>query len=98
MTAMSGRATTDQEDIRVCSTRVRPLHVEMPASVGRLAELSAASLGWSGSVLPPIKLLGRYVVPVAELVPEAHAERLLLELARLARQRETGGPAQPGRA
>lgn len=76
MTAMSGRATTDQEDIRVCSTRVRPLHVELPASVGRLAELSAAYLGWSGSVLPPIKLLGRYVVPVAELVPEAHAERL----------------------
>lgn len=27
-------------------------------------------------MLPPVKMLGRHVVPVAELVPDAHAERL----------------------
>lgn len=76
MTATPGRAATENEEIRVCSTEVRPAHVQLPASVGTLAELSAAALGWSGSILPPIKLFGRYVVPVAELIPEAHAERL----------------------
>jgi hypothetical protein len=71
---LPGRAATDNE-IRVCSAHLRAPK-ELSASVGRLAELSIAALGWSGSVLPPVKLLGRHVVPVAELVPDAHAERL----------------------
>jgi hypothetical protein len=74
VTGMPGRAAIDN-DIRVCSAHVRP-SLELPASVGKLAELSVNTLGWSGSVLSPVKLLGRHVVPVAELVPDAHAERL----------------------
>ncbi|MFR9728042.1 hypothetical protein ACL03H_02365 [Saccharopolyspora sp. MS10] len=38
--------------------------------------MAADALAWSGTVLPPVKMLGRHVVPVAELVPDAHAERL----------------------
>ncbi len=76
MTAMSGRAARDnQEDIRSCKTRIQPAQ-GMPASVDDLADLAVGALGWQGSILPPVKLLGRRVVPVAELVPEAHAERL----------------------
>ena len=47
-------------------------------TVGRLADLSAEVLGWPGTVLPPVKLLGRRIVGIAELLPEAHAERLCL--------------------
>ncbi|GAA2821573.1 hypothetical protein [Saccharopolyspora taberi] len=76
MTGTPGRAVVDNE-IRVCSAHVRsPL--DLPSSIGTLAELSASVLGWTGSVLPPLKLLGRHVVPVADLVPDAHAERLCL--------------------
>lgn len=75
MTNMPGRAAIDNE-VRVCSAQSRPPESGLPASVERLAELSVETLGWSGSVLPPLKLLGRYIVPVAELVPDAHAERL----------------------
>lgn len=74
MTALPGRAATDNES-RVCSAHLRP-PMEQSASVERLAGLSASALGWSGSVLPAVKLLGRHVVPVAELLPDAHAERL----------------------
>lgn len=74
MTALPGRAATDNEN-RVCSAHLRPL-MEPSDAVGRLAERSATELGWAGSVLPPVKLLGRHVVPVAELLPDAHAERL----------------------
>lgn len=74
MTGMPGRTTVDNE-VRVCSAQVRsPL--ELPASIGKLSTLAADALGWAGSVLPPVKMLGRHVVPVAELVPDAHAERL----------------------
>jgi hypothetical protein len=74
VTGMPGRTAIDN-DIRVRSAQVRP-SMELPASVGKLAELSADALAWAGSVLPPIKLLGRHVVPVAELIPDTHAERL----------------------
>ncbi len=74
MTGMPGRATVDNE-VRISSTHARsPL--DLPASIGRLTSLSADALAWSGTVLPPVKMLGRHVVPVAELVPDAHAERL----------------------
>lgn len=74
MTGMPGRTAIDN-DIRVRSAQVRP-SLELPASVGKLSELSADALAWTGTVLPPVKLLGRHVVPVAELIPDAHAERL----------------------
>lgn len=74
MTGRSGHTAIDSE-VRLCTTH--PQHApELPASVGRLAELGADSLAWPGSVLSPVKLLGRRVVPVAELLPDAHAERL----------------------
>ncbi|WP_188987121.1 hypothetical protein [Saccharopolyspora thermophila] len=71
---MPGRALTEDE-FRICSTQVRsPLgHA---ASMGRLAQQSVDALCWSGSVLPPVKLLGRHIIAVAELLPDAHAERL----------------------
>lgn len=76
MTGMPGRATIDNE-IRVCSTRLSS-SFPLPTSVGDLAELSARALDWPGTVLPPLKLLGRRIIGVAELLPEAHAERLCL--------------------
>ncbi|WP_460958139.1 hypothetical protein [Parasphingorhabdus pacifica] len=74
MTGTPGRAVMENE-IRVCSAEVRS-SLDLPASIGTLAELSAKQLEWRGSVLPPVKLLGRHVVPVAELISDAHAERL----------------------
>ncbi|GAA4856634.1 hypothetical protein [Saccharopolyspora rosea] len=74
MTATPGRAAADNE-VRVCSGQVRsPLG--FAAAVDRIGELAAETLGWPGSVLTPLRILGRHVVPVAELVPEAHAERV----------------------
>ena len=76
MTGTPGQAAVDDE-VRVFSSRVGcPL--DLPASVDELAGVAADSLGWHGTVLPPVKLLGRRVVPVAELVPDAHAERVSL--------------------
>ena len=74
MTGMPGRAAISSE-VRTCSTHVQSA-LDLPASIDALADLSIDALGWSGSVLPALKLLGRRVVPVAELVPDAHAERL----------------------
>jgi len=71
---MPGRAAVDNE-VRICSAHVRS-PVELPASIGGLSTMAAEALGWGGTVLPPVKMLGRHVVPVAELVPDAHAERL----------------------
>lgn len=74
MTGTPGRALADNE-VRVASARVRS-SLDLTAAIGTLAKLSAEQLEWKGSVLPAVKLLGRHVVPVAELVPDAHAERL----------------------
>ncbi|RCW47262.1 hypothetical protein DFQ14_101611 [Halopolyspora algeriensis] len=74
MTAIPERAATDNT-VRLCTTRIQP-SLELPASVGTLAEFAMEPLGWPGSVLAPMKLMGRRVVPVAELLPDAHAERL----------------------
>lgn len=76
MTGMPGRAATEA-DTRPYAPQARA-PFGSSTSVGRLAELSARELGWTGTVLHPTRLLGRYVVPVAELIPEAHAERLCL--------------------
>lgn len=77
MTAKPGHAARDNRghEIRRCPTRIAgPL--DLPGSVDELAELTVDSLGWSGRVLPAVKLMGRRVVPVGELVPDAHAERV----------------------
>lgn len=76
MTAMSGRAARDSQwEIRSPRTRIQPTQ-GMPGSVEELADLAVGALNWHGNILSPVKLLGRRIVPVAELVPEAHAERL----------------------
>ena len=50
--------------------------VELPAPSQQLATKAVETLGWHGIVLPQMTLLGRKVVVVAELLPDAHAERL----------------------
>jgi hypothetical protein len=52
--------------------------VELPAQVDELAATAARELGWQGVVLPEMKLLGRRVNLVAQLMPDAHAERICL--------------------
>ncbi|MFD5829961.1 hypothetical protein [Lentzea sp. NPDC060358] len=49
---------------------------ELPASVEELAAAAAIRLGWHGVVLPEMVLMGRKVVVVAELMADAHAERV----------------------
>ncbi|PRW62083.1 hypothetical protein [Actinopolyspora mortivallis] len=77
MTATPGHIARDGRgngQIDLCQTGAHGL----PFSVDRLAELAVDALGWTGSVLPAMRLLGRRIVPVAELVPDAHAERVCL--------------------
>lgn len=50
----------------------------LPAAPDRLAPQAVRLLDWQGVLLPPMKLLGRKVVVLAELLPAAHAERLAL--------------------
>jgi hypothetical protein len=53
-----------------------PTRLELEAPSALLAERAASELGLTGTVLPPMTLLGRKVAVVAELIPDAHAERL----------------------
>lgn len=50
--------------------------VELPPLPDHLAEEAAAVLGWDGIVLPPMTLLGRRVVVVAELLVDVHFDRI----------------------
>lgn len=50
--------------------------VELPPLPDHLAEEAAAVLGWDGMVLPPMTVLGRRVVVVAELLVDVHFDRL----------------------
>jgi hypothetical protein len=52
--------------------------VELPAPATELAAAAVERLGWGGVALPPTTVLGRRVVLVAELLPDAHAERICL--------------------
>jgi hypothetical protein len=52
--------------------------VELPAQADELAATAARELGWQGVVLPEMKLLGRRINLVAQLMPDAHAERICL--------------------
>ena len=76
MTGMSGRAAVTA-NLRQTSTASIP-SVDLPVPLEQLAADAAARLGWSGRVLPPMTLLGRRVVVVAEVLPDAHAERICL--------------------
>ncbi|MBW4719507.1 hypothetical protein [Saccharothrix obliqua] len=51
---------------------------ELPGPAEDLAAAAALRLGWHGVVLPEMVLMGRRVTVVAELVPDAHAERVCL--------------------
>lgn len=64
-------------DVNARPARLLP-SVELPAPVEQLAAGAAARLGWHGTVLPPMTLLGRRVVVVADLLADAHAERICL--------------------
>jgi hypothetical protein len=72
-----GRAAIDEQASNIRSAKLLPA-VELPASVEELAAGAAARLGWHGTVLPPMTLLGRRVVVVADLLTDAHAERICL--------------------
>jgi hypothetical protein len=50
--------------------------IELPPLPDHLAEEAAAALGWDGIVLPPMTLLGRRVVVVAELLVDVHFDRV----------------------
>ncbi len=49
--------------------------VEILVAPDHLAPMAAAALGWDGVVLPPVMLLGRRVVVVAELLQSEHDQR-----------------------
>jgi hypothetical protein len=55
-----------------------PSAVELPAPDDELAAAAVEQLGWPGEALAPMTLLGRRVSLVAELLPDAHAERICL--------------------
>ncbi len=76
MTGTPGQTAVDA-NVRVLSGHSGGA-LDLPAPVDELADVAADSLGWDGTVLPPVKMLGRRVIPVAELVPDAHAERVCL--------------------
>ncbi|PSL55375.1 hypothetical protein B0I31_105337 [Saccharothrix carnea] len=67
----------DTDDTRALSATAVPVP-ELPGSVEELAASAAVRLGWHGVVLPEMVLMGRKVIVVAELMADAHAERLCL--------------------
>jgi len=50
--------------------------VELPPLPDRFAPQVAAELGWDGSVLQPMTVLGRRVIMVAELLHDVHLDRV----------------------
>lgn len=88
MTGMPGRVVTEESEVRACAAQVRSTP-EFSSSVSRVTESAAEVLGWPGTVLPPVKMLGRYVVATAELMPDAHAERLCCDAGPVLDRAET---------
>ena len=76
VTGIPGRTAAVDNLTAVPSPLVPP--VELPAQVDELAATAARELGWQGVVLPEMKLLGRRINLVAQLMPDAHAERICL--------------------
>lgn len=50
--------------------------VELPPLPDRFAPQVAAELGWEGTVLQPMTVLGRRVIIVAELIEDVHFDRV----------------------
>lgn len=67
----------DTDDTRALSATAIPVP-ELPGSAEELAASAAVRLGWHGVVLPEMVLMGRKVIVVAELLADAHAERVCL--------------------
>jgi hypothetical protein len=57
---------------QVCATDA----VEVLSAPDHLAPAAVGALGWDGLVLPPMVLLGRRVVVVANLIDEVHERRI----------------------
>lgn len=76
MTGIPGR-TAVPANLKALPAPLVPT-VELPAPADELAVAAANELGWSGIVLPEMRLLGRRVCLVVELMTEAHAERICL--------------------
>lgn len=76
VTGIPGRTAVSDNLTAVPSPLVPP--VELPAKADELAAAAARDLGWQGIVLPEMKLLGRRISLVAQLMPDAHAERICL--------------------
>lgn len=74
MTGIPGRMAAVTQDAALPI----PSAVELPAPDDELASAAVAQLGWPGVALAPMTLLGRRVSLVAELLPDAHAERICL--------------------
>jgi hypothetical protein len=76
VTGIPGRTAAADNLTAVPSPLVPP--VELPAKVDELAASAAKALGWQGIVLPEMKLLGRRICLVVQLMPDVHAERICL--------------------
>lgn len=77
MTGTPGRTAVGgaTQDVNTLPSHVTP-PIELPADEHRLAVDAAARLGWFGTVLPAMRLLGRRVHVVAATRPHVHAERI----------------------
>jgi hypothetical protein len=71
----AGNTAAVHKNAKTLPSRAVPA-VELPASSDELAVKAVERLGWKGVLLPQLTLLGRKVYVVAELLPDAHAERL----------------------
>ena len=77
VTGIPGRAAAAVDNLTAVPSPLVP-PVELPAQVDELAAAAARGLGWQGVVLPEMKLLGRRICLVAQLMPDVHAERICL--------------------
>jgi hypothetical protein len=71
----AGNTAAVHKNAKTLPSRAVPA-VELPAPSEELAAKAVERLGWKGVLLPQLTLLGRKVFVVAELLPDAHAERL----------------------
>ena len=77
VTGIPGRAAAAVDNLTAVPSPLVP-PVELAAEVDELAAAAARGLGWQGVVLPEMKLLGRRICLVGQLLPDVHAERICL--------------------
>jgi hypothetical protein len=76
--ATAGTATDGPAGGQAVVTQSPPMPpVELPPLPDRFAPQVAVELGWDGTVLQPMTVLGRRVIIVAELVTDVHIERMV---------------------